>query len=79
MNTVLLLEGATPDQLDRVFELLAELNVDHHTLVRDGQAAYFAPGDVQAADFRNLQADLVAEALHRAVKLDTINLARHSR
>ena len=78
-DTVIVFDNLSHIQRTAVWRALEALDVDFHTVVMDGQAAYFAPGDVQAPDLRNLQADLVAEALVRAVKLDTINLARHSR
>ena len=78
-DTVIVFDNLSHIQRTAVWRALESLDVDFHTVVMDGQAAYFAPGDVQAPDLRNLQADLVAEALVRAVKLDTINLARHSR
>lgn len=78
-DTVIVFDNLSHIQRTAVWRALEALDVDFHTVVMDGQAAYFAPGDVQAAELRNLQADLVAEALVRAVKLDTINLARASR
>ena len=78
-DTVIVFDNLSHIQRTAVWRALEALDVDFHTVVMDGQAAYFAPGDVQAADFRNLQANAVAEALVRAVKLDTINLASTSR
>ena len=74
-DTVIVFDNLTHIQRTAVWRALEDIGVDFHTLVMDGQAAYFAPGvapgDVQAADFRNLQATCVHQALKLAITLDT--------
>ena len=70
-DTVIVFDNLSHIQRTAVWRALEALDVDFHTVVMDGQAAYFAPGDVQAADFRNLQATCVHQALKLAITLDT--------
>lgn len=70
-DTVIIFDNLSHIQRTAVWRALEDIGVDFHTVVMDGQAAYFAPGDVQAADFRNLQATCVHQALKLAITLDT--------
>jgi len=70
-DTVIVFDNLSHIQRTAVWRALEDIGVDFHTVVMDGQAAYFAPGEVQAADFRNLQATCVHQALKLAVTLDT--------
>jgi hypothetical protein len=73
-DTVIVFDNLTHIQRTAVWRALEALDVDFHTVVMDGQAVYFSSRDTQAADLRNLQADLVAAALVRAFELDEANL-----
>lgn len=70
-DTVIIFDNLSHIQRTAVWRALEDIGVDFHTVVMDGQALYFAPGDVQAASFRNLQATCVHQALKLAVALDT--------
>lgn len=70
-DTVIIFDNLSHIQRTAVWRALEDIGVDFHTVVMDGQAAYFAPGDVQAASFRNLQATCVHQALKLAITLDT--------
>ena len=62
-DTVIIFDDLSHIQRTAVWRALEALDVDFHTVVMDGQPVYFAPGDVQAASFRNLQATCVHQAL----------------
>lgn len=66
-SLVILFDALTPEQRDAVSSALWKLhetmNVDYHTLVKDGKPCVYTSFDVQAHDYRNAQAAAVAKAL----------------
>ena len=70
-SLVIYFDSLTPEQQSALnsslWKLLEDLDVDYHTLVKDGKPCVYTAFDVQAHDYRNAQAAAVAEALAKVM------------